>query len=180
MHLGWVVVDFQRRHEWRTQCQFNKPTCGLKASPQGEGEGDADAAGHRYYGREAPASEKDSFWGGQGCFHTVPFSPCSAHFSRAQCTLCYFRKPVKCQEGSQKLGGICRCFTSLGNFRHSLSEWKHLPHSLLCGTSLSQWASNPLEEDSSLHRENGKQDSSELQSLLLSACLSCRRLASHT
>lgn len=47
-------------------------------------------------------------------------------------------------------------------------------------TSLSQWASNPLEEDSSLRRENGKQDSSELQSLLLPACLSCRRLASHT
>lgn len=63
-------------------------------------------------------------------FHTVPFNPCSAHFSRAQCTLCYFRKHVKCQEGSQKLGGICRCFMNLGNFRHSLSERKHLLHSL--------------------------------------------------
>lgn len=64
------------------------------------------------------------------CSHTVPFSPCSAHFSRAQCTLCYFRKRVKCQEGSWKLGGICRCFMNLGNFRLSLSEQKHLLHSL--------------------------------------------------
>lgn len=109
---------------------LNKPTCGLKSLATG-GEGRVmrmqlaiGITGGKGQPRRTASGEVG------GCFHTVPFSPCSAHFSRAQCTLCYFRKPVKCQEGSQKLGGICRCFRSLGNFRHSLSEWKHLPHSL--------------------------------------------------
>lgn len=92
--------------------------------------------------------------------HTVPFSPCSAHFSRAPCALCYFRKHVKRQEGSQKLGGICRCFMSLGDFHHSLSEWKHLPHSLHMMPRLPSGPRTPQRGTVTFREKNRKQDSS--------------------
>lgn len=148
---------------------------------RGMGEGDADGAATGIMGGKGQHPRGTASREASRCLRTVPFSPCSAHFSRAPCALCYFRKHVKCPEGSQKLGGICRCFMSLGDFRHSLSERKHLH-------TVSTWhlvypadLEPPREGQEPSKREERKAGlQSELQSLFLSACLSYSCLASHT
>lgn len=132
MRLGWEVVDFQRQHEWKNSDNviLNKPTCGLKSLATGRGGGWCGCSWPQVLREERASRRRTASGEVSGCFHTVPFSPCSAHFSRAQCTLCYFRKPWSARKAVQKLGGICRCFRSLRELSPSLSERKHLPHSL--------------------------------------------------